>query len=144
MTSPTRLRRATSPFRGGLAAAVFASVQILPLQIAHHLHVAGLAVCIASGQQVFVAWSQILLTDALIGRVTVRAGVDAGHDAGGNVIILADKRFAVRLRGKIAVTEGAESGKLRAVIRLAEFLTNGGRDEAQSEEFLRKPPEMDS
>ena len=49
------------------------SVQILPLQIAHHLHVAGLAVCIASGQQVFVAWSQILLTDALIGRVTVRA-----------------------------------------------------------------------
>ena len=112
------------------------SVQILPLQIAHHLHVTGLAVCIASGQQVFVAWSQILLTDALIGRVTVRAGVDAGHDAGGNVIILADKRFAVRLRGKIAVAEGAESGKLRAVIRLTELLTNGGRDEAQSEELL--------
>ena len=68
--------------------------------------------------------------------MTVGAGIDAGHDARRDVVVFADQRLAVRLRSKITVAESAEGGELRTVVRLAELLTNCGRDEAQAEEFL--------
>ena len=114
----------------------FRSAEILPLQIAHHLHIAGLAALLAPGQQILVARSQVLLADARVAGMPVRAGVDARHDARRDIIVFPDQRFAVRLLPQIPVAEGAEGRQLLAVVRLAELLADRGRDEAQAEELL--------
>ena len=118
------------------------SAEVFAFQIPHHPHIAGLAALVAPGEQVLIG-REIFLADARVARVAVRAGVDAGDDAGGDVVVFPDQCLAVGLGTEIPVAEGAEGRQLFAVVRLAELLADGRRDEAQRN-FLRKPPEMDS
>ena len=94
------------------------------LERSDHVDIAVLALCQPTILQIFIAGRKPRLADGAIGFAALGAEIDAGHNAGGNVIIFADQRLSVRAGLQIAIAEGAEGGQFLTVVGLSLFFAD--------------------
>ena len=106
------------------------------LERSDHVDIAVLALCQPTVLQIFIAGRKPCFADGAIGFAALGAEIDAGHNAGGNVIIFADQRLSVRAGLQIAIAEGAEGGQLLTVVGLSLFFADCRRDEAQPQNLF--------
>ena len=112
------------------------SAQILLFQFLDHVGVALLALPQTAGLKVGVARFQIGFADEGVSRLPVRGKLQMQDDTRRDVVVFADEGRAVGAGAEVTVPEAAESGQLRAVVRLAAVAADGGGDEAKAQELL--------
>ena len=106
------------------------------LERSDHVDIAVLALCQPTVLQIFIAGRKPCFADGAIGFAALGAEIDAGLNAGGNVIIFADQRLSVRAGLQIAIAEGTEGSQFLTVVGLSLFFADCRRDEAQPQNLF--------